>query len=62
MTAFKSLLDDKDAAALATYVRNTWGNEASGVTPENVGKVRAATKSRDKVWQAEELLKLYPMK
>ncbi len=62
MTAFKSLLTDKDAAALATYVRNAWGNKASEITASDVKKIRAATKNRDKVWQADELLKLHPMK
>jgi mono/diheme cytochrome c family protein/sugar lactone lactonase YvrE len=61
MTAFESLLDDKELAAVLTYVRNSWGNKATPVNPETVGKVRAANKGRSIFWKPEELLKDHPL-
>ncbi|MCH7228361.1 PVC-type heme-binding CxxCH protein [Haloferula sp. A504] len=62
MTAFGALLDDKETAAVLTYVRNSWGNKASPVAPETVKKVRAETRDRSIFWKPEELLKEHPMK
>jgi len=62
MTAFGALLNDEEAAAVLTYVRNSWGNQASAVSPETVKKVRAANKDRSIFWKPEELLKDHPMK
>lgn len=36
-------LTDERLAALLTFVRNAWENRAGGVSPEMVGRVRAAT-------------------
>jgi len=62
MTAFGALLDDKEMAAVLTYVRNSWGNKAAPVKPETIKKVRAATSDRSIFWKPEELLKDHPMK
>lgn len=35
------MLDDTQVAAVATYVRNSWGNAFGGVSAEDVAKVRA---------------------
>jgi mono/diheme cytochrome c family protein len=40
MPAFGWLLDDKEVAAVLTYVRNTWGNAAAPVTADDVAKAR----------------------
>jgi mono/diheme cytochrome c family protein len=40
MPAFGWNLDDTEIADVLTYVRNTWGNAASGVQPEDVTKLR----------------------
>ena len=32
---------DDDIAAVLTYIRNEWGNEAALVTPETVGRIRS---------------------
>jgi mono/diheme cytochrome c family protein len=40
MDPFAHKLSDEEAAALLTYVRNSWGNKASEVTPEQVAKQR----------------------
>jgi mono/diheme cytochrome c family protein/lysophospholipase L1-like esterase/glucose/arabinose dehydrogenase len=62
MTAFETLLNDEEVAAVLTYVRNSWGNKADPVQPGTVKKVRAATKDRSIFWKPEELLKDHPMK
>lgn len=61
MTAFRSLLKDNELAAVLTFVRNTWGNKASKVTPEDVKRVREETISRTTFWKPEELLAEHPM-
>lgn len=40
MPAFGWNLNDTEIADVVTYVRNTWGNAASPVQPEDVGKLR----------------------
>ena len=40
MPAFGWKLNDQEIAALATYIRNTWGNRADAVTERQVSKVR----------------------
>jgi hypothetical protein len=47
--------DDSWIAAIASYVRNSFGNRASFVTPEQVAKVRAATAGRKTMWTEAEL-------
>ncbi|MFZ0282768.1 MAG: cytochrome c [Bacteroidales bacterium] len=37
-------LTDQEIAAILTYVRNSWGNKASPVTPTAVAKVRSQIK------------------
>jgi len=40
MPAFGWNLTDTEIADVLTYVRNTWGNAASPVQPEDVSKLR----------------------
>ncbi|MEY3894995.1 MAG: hypothetical protein RLZZ214_514, partial [Verrucomicrobiota bacterium] len=56
-----AIVDDQIAAIL-TYVRSSWGNQASAVTPELVKKIRSETTSRTGHWTASELLKIHPIK
>ena len=44
-----------DMAAVLTYIRNAFGNKASAITVEQVGKVRAATENRKTPYTIEEL-------
>lgn len=37
-------LTDKQIADVLTFIRSTWGNKASSVKPEDVGKIRKAGK------------------
>ncbi|HEY4540798.1 MAG TPA: c-type cytochrome [Noviherbaspirillum sp.] len=40
MPPFGNLLSDEDAAAVLSYVRNAWGNQASPVTGDQVNRLR----------------------
>lgn len=62
MTPFGGMLNDEEVAAVLTYVRNAYGNKASAVQPEQVKKVREATKDRKSFFMVDELLKEHPMK
>ncbi|HPC84325.1 MAG TPA: cytochrome c [Thermoanaerobaculaceae bacterium] len=48
-------LRDEQLAAVATYVRASWGNAAPPVAAEMVRDVRAATTARSRAWTAVEL-------
>ena len=61
MTAFKNLLNDDEIAAVLTFVRNTWGNSASVISPETVKQVRASTIDRTTFWVPDELLAEHPL-
>lgn len=60
MTPFEGLLTDKEMASVLTYVRNSFGNKASVVTPAEVKKVRASVKDKVGLYSPEELLKAHP--
>jgi mono/diheme cytochrome c family protein len=55
MPAFGAKLKDAHIAAVLTYIRSAWGNEASAVAPESVAATRAATAGRTKSWSESEL-------
>jgi mono/diheme cytochrome c family protein len=55
MTPFKSVLSDYQVAAALSYVRNAWGNKASVVMPDQVKKIREATKDKNNNWTPTEL-------
>ncbi len=48
-------LTDEQIAAVLTYVRQHFGNDAEAVTPDEVAAVRAAN-DREGFWEAAELL------
>ena len=52
--------DDEWIAAVASYVRNSFGNHASMVGPEEVAAVRAETKNRTLPWTLDELQTVVP--
>ena len=62
MTPFGGMLNDGEMAAVLTYVRNTFGNNASVITPEKVKQVREEIKDKEGFYTAEELLKEHPDK
>ena len=51
---------DQWIADVASFVRNSWGNAGSVVTPEEVARVRAATANRSSMWTAPELAAAVP--
>jgi mono/diheme cytochrome c family protein len=50
-----SMLSDAEIAAVTTHERQSWGNDASEITAEEVAAVREATQGRSQPWTAEEL-------
>ncbi len=51
---------DRDIAAVLTYVRQEWGNNAPLVSEETVAGARRAIGSRSKPWTPEEIQRIYP--
>ncbi len=47
--------DDEDIAAVMTYVRQAWGNDAPPVGPDLVAEVRAATSGRGRPLTSADL-------
>ncbi|MBN3582960.1 c-type cytochrome [Algoriphagus aestuarii] len=52
-----STMDDGSIAAILTYIRNEWGNQATPVSRRTVGGMRVLTQGRVYPWSAEELNK-----
>tara|TARA_R110002111_G_scaffold9324_5_gene32122 strand:+ start:948 stop:4166 length:3219 start_codon:yes stop_codon:yes gene_type:complete len=61
MTPYGGMLNDKEVAAVMTYVRNSFGNEASAISPDKVKAVRAAIKDKTGFYSPTELLQEHPM-
>ncbi|AKD54254.1 PVC-type heme-binding CxxCH protein [Spirosoma radiotolerans] len=61
MTPFGGLLKDNEIAAVLTYVRNSFGNQAPAVLPDQVKRVRAATERKKDFYSPQQLLKEHPM-
>ncbi|MEO0795750.1 MAG: cytochrome c [Verrucomicrobiota bacterium] len=53
--------DDAKIAAVATWVRQAWGNGASEVTPEVVAAIRAEIAGRNHVCSGDEILGEHPI-
>ena len=51
-------LSDQQIADVLTYVRQSFGNKASIVTPEQVKAIREAEKARAAMWTEAEILKI----
>lgn len=56
-----AVLPDDQLAAILTYVRSAWGNQAGPVTADFVKSTRASVEDRKTPWTAEEILKLHPL-
>ncbi len=48
-------ISNENIAAILTYIRQSWGNDAPPVTPEDVGQVRDETAGRHQPWSPDEL-------
>ncbi len=55
MPAMGAALSDDDLAAVLTYIRQSWGNKASPITPDQVKAVRGQVGNRTQPWTANEL-------
>jgi len=55
MTPFGDQLSDAEIAAVLSYERSSWGNNASPITAAQVATVRAATKSQTTPWNPKDL-------
>jgi mono/diheme cytochrome c family protein len=53
MPAFGTQLNDKQIAAVLTYIRSQWGNKAAAVNPTVVSAQRAATATRGGPWNGD---------
>jgi len=50
-----STLQNEDIAAIATYIRNTWGHSQKPLSPGYVGNIRFRTQGQVTPWKATEL-------
>lgn len=48
-------LSDEELAGILTFIRQSWGNEAPPITPEEVARVREAVGERSETWTPDEL-------
>jgi len=55
MTPFRDVLSDKQIAEVLSYIRNSWGNEASVIPESFVASIREETQDRSSQWTVEEL-------
>ncbi len=56
MPAWAKNLNDERIAGVLTYIRNSWGNAASEVQPDQIAWLRAEYSSRTAAWSEGELL------
>lgn len=61
MMGFGPLLKDDELAGVLTYVRQSFGNNLPAIQPEEVAKVREATKDRAQFYMVDEILKEHPL-
>ncbi|MGJ3243980.1 MAG: c-type cytochrome [Opitutales bacterium] len=61
MPAFGNVLRERDIAAVLTYIRNTWGNEAPAITPDEFAQYLADAGGRTAPWTADDLTAQYPL-
>ncbi len=55
MPGFGRLLSDEEVASVVTYIRNSFGNEAPDVLPEEAAEMREASDGRTSPWTEPEL-------
>ena len=55
MPAFGKVFSDAKLAAVLTYIRGSWSNDAAPIALESVAATRAATADRTTPWTAAEL-------
>ena len=60
MPTWGPTFQDEELAAVASYVRRSWGNKAAPISTATVTRVRLAHVARLKPWTAPELMKATP--
>ncbi|TWT57679.1 Alcohol dehydrogenase cytochrome c subunit precursor [Thalassoglobus neptunius] len=60
MTALGNMFTDAEMASVLTYVRNSWGNDASEISVDDVKRIREETRSRRRFYNPEELIEMHP--
>jgi cytochrome c5 len=55
MPAMGAAMTDEQLAAVLTYIRHSWGNKASEITPAQVKSVRTEVGNRVQPWSVTEL-------
>ena len=55
MPPIGNTLTDDQVAAVLTYIRRSWGNQASPITPAQVAELRGALRGRNRPWTEAEL-------
>jgi mono/diheme cytochrome c family protein len=62
MPGWRAQLNEEEIAQVATYIRQSWGNNASEVDAEQVAAIKKETEARGgALWTVEELMKV-PLK
>ena len=61
MMGFGPLLKDDELAAVISYVHQSFGNDLPFIKPEEIAKVREATKDRAIFYMVDEILKEHPL-
>ena len=61
MMGFGGLLNDEEVGAVISYVHQSFGNDLPIVKPDEVKKVREATKERSIFYMVEDILKEHPL-
>ena len=56
MTPYEGLMNDEEIAAVLTYVRNSFGNQASVISAEQVKAVRANVEDKEGFYRAGDLM------
>jgi len=55
MPAFGDQINDAEIAAVVSYIRSSWGNQAPAVSEAEVSSLRKSHQERQIPWRAEEL-------
>jgi mono/diheme cytochrome c family protein len=55
MNPWRDVLTDEDVAHVLSFIRNSWGNKAPNVTPEQVKAIRQATADKVDSWTVDDL-------
>jgi mono/diheme cytochrome c family protein/glucose/arabinose dehydrogenase len=61
MTPYEGLFNDRQMAGVLTYVRNSFGNQATAIQPEDIKKIRALVAGKKDIYNVNELLTEHPL-